>query len=106
MSATTSGQQSGRSAGQEQALSLVQRAEVGPRLAHAPGSGSRTPGAGLAGPQARARTPAAGLVDPTGADHEQLQQDEDGRRDEAEPQLPGLLHQLLAQQHLKDELEA
>lgn len=39
----------------------------------------------------------AGLVDPTGADHEQLQENEDWRRDQAEPELPSLFHQLLAQ---------
>jgi len=38
----------------------------------------------------------ARLVDPTGADHEQLQENEDWRRDQAEPELPSLFHQLLA----------
>lgn len=45
------------------------------------------------------------LVDPTGADHEQLQENEDRGCNEAEPELPSLLRQLLAQQHLEDELE-
>jgi hypothetical protein len=42
----------------------------------------------------------------TGADNEQLQENEDQRPDQAEPGLLSLLHQLLAQQHLKDEHEA
>lgn len=48
----------------------------------------------------------AGSVDAAGANHEQLQQDEDRRHDEAVPELARLLCQLLAQQHLEDELEA
>lgn len=50
--------------------------------------------------------PCSRLVDATGTNHEQLQENEDRRRDQAKPELSSLLHQLLAQQHLKDELEA
>lgn len=49
--------------------------------------------------------PSVRLVDSAVMDHEQLQENEDGRHDQAEPELPSLLHQLLAQ-HLEHKLVA
>lgn len=48
------------------------------------------------------------LIDPARSDHQQLQQDEQWRDDEAEPQVSGLflLGELLAQQNLTDQLQA
>lgn len=48
--------------------------------------------------------PSVRLVDSAVMDHEQLQENEDGRHDQAEPELPSLLPSLA--QHLEHKLVA
>lgn len=56
------------------------------------------------GPQPGVSLSSARLVASAGAAHEQLQENEDVRHDQAKSELLSLLYQLLAQHHLELEL--